>query len=91
MIDALRARKGTIIRLIVGALVLALVAWAAVTLLATTSPTISLTAGALILGCVVAWLLVQRSHAAHDRAIADTYPSFAPALARRRAEGNVVI
>jgi Flp pilus assembly protein TadB len=91
MIDALRARKGTIVRLIVGALVLALVAWAAVTLLATTSPTISLTAGALILGCAVAWFLVQRSRAAHDHTIADTYPSFAPALARRRAEGTVVI
>jgi Flp pilus assembly protein TadB len=90
MIERVRAQR-IILMLVVGALVLGAAAWGLVTLVATTTPAISLSAGALILGCAVAWLLVQRSRAAHDRAIAATYPSFAPALARRRAEGNIDI
>jgi cbb3-type cytochrome oxidase subunit 1 len=90
MIERFRGRK-TVLLLVVGAFVLALVAWGFVTLVATTAPAISLSAGALVVGCAAAWVLVQRSRAAHDRAIAETYPSFAPALARRRAEGNIDI
>jgi drug/metabolite transporter superfamily protein YnfA len=90
MIERFRVQK-TVLRLAVGAFVLAIAAWGLVTLVATTAPGISLAAGGLVLGCAVVWLLIQRSRAAHDRAIADTYPSFAPALARRRAEGSIDI
>jgi Flp pilus assembly protein TadB len=65
-----------------------IVGWGAVTLVATTSPVISGAAGAVVLGCGLIWLFVQRSRAAHDREIAATYPSFGPALERRRAEGR---
>ncbi|MGZ4115344.1 MAG: hypothetical protein ACXVQT_09745 [Actinomycetota bacterium] len=85
MIDRILARKRTIV---LGALAVLVVAWGAVALVATTSPMISITAGAAILVCAVAWAIVQRSRAAHDRAIADNYPSFGPALERRRAEGR---
>jgi hypothetical protein len=72
----------------IGAIAAGLVAWAAVAAVTTLTPGLWLAAGAAILACGATYALVRRSRAAHDRAIRDTYPSFAPALARRRAEGN---
>ena len=88
MIAGFPASVRAMIRFVTWALLLAIVGWGVVTLLATVSLAISLGAGTVALGCVLAWILVQRSRAAHDRAIAATYPSFGPALARRRAEGS---
>jgi hypothetical protein len=91
MIERPHLDKKTVLRAVVAVLVSALVARVALALIVSTSTIIWLPGGALLLGCVLAWFLVQRSRAAHDRAIADIYPSFAPALARRRAEGNAEI
>jgi hypothetical protein len=87
----IRHSTSLVLRFLAGALFLMIVGWAVVSLITTVSLAISLTAGVIVLGCVLVWLLLHRSHAAHDRAIADTYPSFAPALARRRAEGSIDI
>jgi hypothetical protein len=83
------AVRRTIGRLLAAALAVGAAVWGAVALVTTVSPAISLGTGALILGCGLTYLLIHRSHAAHDRAIGDSYPSFGPALARRRAEGLI--
>jgi Flp pilus assembly protein TadB len=87
MIERLDTRTRWMVVVAAVAVALVVVAWGGVTLMATTGPVITIGAAAVVVGCVLAWLLVERSRAAHDRAIADTYPSFGPALARRRAEG----
>jgi Flp pilus assembly protein TadB len=87
MIERLRNHTRGMILLAAATLGLVVVVWGGFTLMATTGPVVTVIAAAAVLGCGLAWLLVERSRAAHDRAIADTYPSFGPALARRRAEG----
>jgi hypothetical protein len=82
------AVRRTIGRLLAGALAVGVALWGAVALVTTVSPVISLGTGVLILACGLTFLLIHRSHVAHDRAIVDNYPSFGPALARRRAEGR---
>jgi hypothetical protein len=80
------AVRRTIGRLLAGAIAVGVAVWGAVTLVTTASPVISLGIGVLILACGLTFLLIHRSRVAHDRAILDNYPSFGPALARRRAE-----
>jgi hypothetical protein len=87
----IRNSTSLVLRFLGGALLLMIVGWGVATLIAGVSGALSLTAGVIVLACVLTWLLVHRSHAAHDRSIADTYPSFAAALARRRAEGSIDI
>jgi hypothetical protein len=82
------AVRRTIGRLLAGALAVGVAVWGAVALVTTVSPVISLGTGVLILVCGLTFLLIHRSHVAHDRAIGADYPSFGPALARRRAEGR---
>jgi hypothetical protein len=88
MTDRFRTLKRTIVLLALASFAIAAIAWGAVALVTTVTPVISLTTGALILGCGVTYGLIHRSSAAHDRSIRDTYPSFGPALARRRAEAQ---
>jgi Flp pilus assembly protein TadB len=83
-----KALRKTVFRLLATAFAIGVVLWGVVTLMATTTPTISVATGALVLGCGLTYLLIQRSRRAHDRAIGATYQSFGPALARRRAEGQ---
>jgi hypothetical protein len=86
--NSFTAWRRTIGWLLAAALAVGLAAWGAVALVTTVSPVISLGSGVLILACALTFLLIHRSRVAHDRAIGDTYPSFGPALARRRAEGR---
>lgn len=84
------ALRRTIGRLLAAALAVGVVLWGAVALVTTVSPAISMGAGVLLLACGLTYLLIHRAHVAHDRALGDNYPSFAPALARRRAEGQTI-
>jgi hypothetical protein len=85
------AVRRTIVRLLAAALAVGAAAWGAVALVTTVSPAISTGTGVVILGCGLTYLLIHRSHVAHDRAIGENYPSFGPALARRRAEGRNLV
>jgi hypothetical protein len=82
------AVRRTIGRLLAAALAVGVAVWGSVALVTAVSPVISLGTGVLILASGLTFLLIHRSHVAHDRAIGDNYPSFGPALARRRAEGR---